>query len=89
MGLTCALHHAGQPEPACVCVPCAALLAGLVPSVEGDESAGHVAALRAAALGVDEALRADNTMLESCDARDIGDRMRALGQVGNSCCCSG
>lgn len=59
-------HHPHLPR---LCAPPpAAALAALAPSVEGDECAGAAAALRAAALGADEILRAENAALECVDS---------------------
>lgn len=44
-------------------------LAALAPSLTGDDSAGSVAALRAACLHVDEGLRAEEAYLEACGSQ--------------------
>lgn len=46
--------------------------------MEGDDSAGHVAALRAGCLVVDETLRAENAFLEASNPREVGDRLRSM-----------
>jgi hypothetical protein len=53
-------------------------LSALAPSLEGDDSAGHVACLRALGLHIDEVLRAENSFLEVTDPYTVKGRLRAL-----------
>ncbi|GLI68731.1 hypothetical protein VaNZ11_013221, partial [Volvox africanus] len=55
-------------------------LAALVPSPEGDESAGYQAVLRTLPLEVDEVLKAENDFLNDCNEALVHDRMRSLAE---------
>ncbi|KAG2497986.1 hypothetical protein HYH03_004245 [Edaphochlamys debaryana] len=56
-------------------------LAALVPSLEGDESAGVAAAMRTLPLQIDEALRAENDFIDETDERVVHDRLRSLAEA--------
>ncbi|KAG2448660.1 hypothetical protein HYH02_006017 [Chlamydomonas schloesseri] len=56
-------------------------LGALVPSLEGDESAGWAAVLRTLPLQVDEVLKAENAFLDEADERAAYDRLRSLAEA--------
>lgn len=56
-------------------------LEALVPSLVGDTSAGHTALVQLLPTQADEALRAENLFIDSCDAQEISDRLQALADI--------